>query len=110
MWRDGAAKTDASIPDLIPVACAKRSHRSCIVVLFNAGLNGLPINQISEVPIAMHERGGRDRLADVRIRAGYEETAEHGASVAQMRAAHEAKRRRVVSSRPALTEMRNRDV
>ena len=52
-------------------------HLGRVIVLLDAGLNGLPVSKRHNRPVALQERGRDDGLADPSVGSGYEETAEH---------------------------------
>src|SRR4029453_18718865 len=81
-----------------------------VIVLLDAGLNGLPVSKRYNRPVALQERGRDDGLADPSVGSGYEETAEHRVAPSRTPARPAANRSTVASSRLALSETRRRAV
>jgi hypothetical protein len=101
---------DARVQNLVRPAGPEPPHLAGVIVLFDPGLNGLPVAESAgSAPEPMQEGGARDGLADAGIRARYEDAAQSPISFsAEARAA--ANRSSTASESPALTAMRRRAV
>src|SRR5262249_48187314 len=108
--RERAREPDTSIEHFHLLALSQVAHGGRVVVALDAGLNRLPVAQ-SRLPAITVQTGGRDnRLADVGISSGYEDSVVHALMSASVENSAAAKRRSVVSSRSTLTEIRRRAV
>ena len=77
MRRHRPFETHAGCQELVRAARGQPRDLGRVVVLFDAGLNRLPIPQGKPAAISVEERRRRHRLADAGVGAGYEEAAEH---------------------------------
>src|SRR5262249_27940728 len=100
--RNRVAEPDAFSPYPRFITRTQTPDRGGVIILFDSGLNGLPVPQPG---IPVHQRRGGDGFPNVRVGSGYEQT---GEAMHLVTAA--ANRRMVSSSRFALTETRNRAV
>ena len=107
--RHRARQPNPLVEDAPRTAAGQPLHFGRVVILFDAGLDRLPVLE-GQGAIATDQRSGHDGLADVRIRAGYEDPAEQSPASFSAAASDTAKRSIVSSDNPALTETRSRAV
>ena len=77
MRRNRAFETDAGCQKLVRAAGGKPRNFGRVVVLFDAGLNRLPIPERKPAAISVEKSRRRDCFADAGVGAGYEEAAKH---------------------------------
>jgi hypothetical protein len=68
-------QSDPGCLELAGAACTQPLDFSGVVVLLDASLDRLPVAKPHSEPIAMHQGGRDDGLADAGVGAGDEETA-----------------------------------
>ena len=110
MRRHGNRKAYARRQHIGRLALGKASNFRRVIVLFDAGLDWLPIAQRHLRTVTEQERSGDHCLSDARVGPGYEQTAEHRADSLTAAPSAAAKPRIVASLRPMFTEIRRRDV